>query len=64
MSSIAEFTEWPKFDHPRVISLLGIFRQSEFNMFLTPLYHKSLYDILKEKKSRRLLKALIFVKNI
>ena len=50
ITSVAEFTEWVKFDHPNVISLLGIFRQPEFNVFLTPLCHKSLYDILKEKK--------------
>ena len=50
MTSVAEFTEWPKFDHPNVLSLLGIFRQPEFNVLLTPLHHKSLYDILKEKK--------------
>ena len=53
MSSVAEFTEWLKVDHPNVMSLLGIFRHPEFNVFLTPLYNKSLYDILKEKEIKK-----------
>ena len=53
MSSVAEFTEWLKVDHPNVMSLLGIFRQPEFNLFLTQLHYKSLHDILKEKNIKK-----------
>ena len=49
MTSLGEFTEWHSFDHPNVLPLFAIFRQPEFNMFLTPIHEESLYSILKEK---------------
>ena len=65
VTSLSEFIEWPVFDHPKILSLLGIFRQPKFNVFLTPLYEKPLYNISKERKIKKnLQKALISAKNI
>ena len=50
MASFGEFSVWHKFYHPNVLSLLSLFGQPEFYVFMTPLYKKSLYAILKGKK--------------
>ena len=64
MTSMGEFTEWHSFEHSNILPLFEIFRQPEFNIFLTPLHEKSLCNILKEKNlKKKILKVLIFAKS-
>ena len=49
LTSFGEFSGWHKFDRRNVLTLLSMFRQPESNIFITPLYQKSLYTILKQK---------------